>query len=242
MIESINFSLLSNELLFTLVQRCQSFYQEVDTEQLPLKLFCDKVDTHFQAFGKTFERENSSPYTALKAQKDSERDEAFIGLRNYVEAFTHRQNENCRQPATDVLRVIKRYGWSAWNVGYQKETAILNNLIEELQTKYGVQIEALQATQWLEELKTAQQTFEAIKKESVSQATDLPTLTETRPKLEEAMRSLLSMTELLNQADANETFEQLIPHLNALISQTMATAKASATRRKNQEIETPEQN
>lgn len=242
MIESINYSLLSNPSLYTLAQRCLAFYLETGTSLAGLKIFTDKVDTHMKVFGKSFERKKSSPFTALKAQKDSERDEAFIAFRNFVEACTHRPKAEWQQPATEVLNTIKRYGWSAWNVGYQKETAILHNLIDDLRTHHSVSLEALTATEWLDELETAQQTFEAIKKESVSQTTDLPTLTETRPKLEEAMRSLLSMTELLNQAAPNELLGQLIVHLNALISQTMATAKAAATRRKNQESETPEQN
>ncbi|TAJ13602.1 hypothetical protein DMA11_08570 [Marinilabiliaceae bacterium JC017] len=242
MIKTINYSLLLSRVLFTLAQRCLTLYNEFLTEDNGLKVFRDKLAEVFGHYAQAFERETSSPYTERKANKDNKRDNAFIAFRTYIEACSYHDFENWIEYAEDILAVIQKHGWTAYKLGYKKETAALTNLVSEIRNKHEVALNALSADIWLDELEAANEAFEAVKKESVTNTTTEATISETRPELEQAMRSLFTMTDLLYQANPTDGLKKLITDLNELISQTMATAKAAATRRRNQETEAAKNN
>lgn len=242
MIGSINFSLLTNEVLATFAQRSLSVYGDEAALDPAVAIFFTKAGACLKQYQKVFKRVDTKPYTEYKARIDSERDEAFIAFRNYVEACSHRDFDDWMRRAEVLLKVINRHGWSAWSEGYQKQSAIMTSLISELKGQHQETLERIEAVEWLDELVQKQEAFEQAEREGVSNVIASTTISETRPPLEEALRSLFSMTDLLCQATSSEDLAKIIAGLNNLISQTMATARATTTRQRNQEAKAARKN
>lgn len=237
-IKSINYSLLTPGQLYNLSDGTISLAKSAQLPEGPLATFLSNVESCHQDFSRGFQRDDKDPYTEEKALRDSERDEAFLAFRGYVEACTHRRDASVSEPAEEILEVIRKYGWSSWNLGYQKQTALHANMIEELKQEHAEQMDAIGATTpWFEELEQAQEAFTAVKISSVSNIPDRVTLTETRKPLEQALRNFYAMVDLIAQSEENETLNQLIRDLNQLITETMAIARAAQTRRGKEEEE-----
>lgn len=225
MIETLDFSVLSNELLFTLSQRSLKYYNDSDLSHASLQPYVQNTEDHFHQFRIAYEKETSSPHLVLMARKDDARDEAFIAFRNYVEACTHRHSDNWKQAAITILQVINRYGWNAWNSSCREETIIFNQFINELKEKHTWAISAINAADWLTELITAQQEYEAIcQKYPANHNQDTPTIKASRLPLVESIRALFEITGLLNQAVHSDGLQKLITSLNEIVSETKATS------------------
>jgi len=235
MIKSINYSILNSDQLYTLVQRLLNLYNGISEPDEALVPFVAKTKQRFNAFSKAFEVNHKDPFTPIKAQKDSERDEAFVAFRNFIEACSHRRNPDVAQMAEKILAIINRYGWSLWRNGYKTETARIDNLVMELEENHAEILATINAKEWLDELEAANADFKEVAMKSILQAEDDPTLTETRVPLESALRSLLSITELLNESDTTHEMEKLVKLLNEAITPIMAAARAAQTRRQNQQ-------
>jgi len=242
MIKSVHFALLTPNQLFSLSEGTLALFQASSLSDGPAAPFITKLSDSQDDFSKAFKRDDKSPYTEQKALLDSERDEGFFAFRGFVEASTHRKNPEFSEPAHEIYEVIRRYGWSSWSEGYQKQSAIFANMLEELETNMSGEMDAIGATLWFQELKVAQQAFNDVKMESVSNTVDPVTLTETRTPLEQSLRNLYSMTDLLAQTEESGTFNQLILDLNELIGQIMSVARAAQTRKENQQSVDPDQN
>ncbi|MGQ1891180.1 DUF6261 family protein [Thermophagus sp. OGC60D27] len=243
-IKTVYYALLTPGQLFNLSEGTLSLAHSAQLPEGPLVSFLSTVDRCHQDFSKGFQRDDKNPYTEEKAQRDSERDEAFLAFRGYVEACTHRPDASVTEPAEEILEVIRKYGWSSWSEGYQKQSALHTNMIEELKQEHAEQMNAIgAASPWFEELEQAQAAFSAVKISSVSNTPDCVTLSETRKPLEQSLRNFYAIVDLLAQSEENETLNQLIRDLNQLITETMAIARAAQTRRdKEQEEVEPGQN
>ncbi|WP_146192217.1 DUF6261 family protein [Marinilabilia rubra] len=234
MIKSINYSILTVEQLYTLTQSLLNICNGMPEPHEVLTPFVAKAKKHFNAFSNAFEVNHKNPYTPLKAQKDSERDEAFVAFRNFVEACSHRRNPEVAQAAVKIMGIINRYGWTLWRSGYKTETAKIDNLVADLEANHIEELSVMGARDWLDELEAANADFKEVAMKSILQAEDDPTLTETRVPLESALRSLLSITELLNESEQTAEMKELIESLNEAITPAMATARAAQTRQQNQ--------
>lgn len=242
MIKSVHFALLTPNQLYSLSEGTLALYRTSNLSEGPVAPFLNGLSGAHDDFSKAFKRDDKSPYTEQKALLDSERDEAFFAFRGFVEACTHRKNPEISEPAREICEVIRRYGWSSWSEGYQKQSAIFANMLEELETKMADDMNAFGATPWFEELKDAQQAFTDLKLKSVSNTVDAVTLTETRTPLEQSLRNIYSMTGLLAQTEESGTLNQLSLDLNELIGQIMSVARAAQTRKENQQSVDPDQN
>lgn len=233
MIKSISFSKLSNNLLYTFIKRMLAMFSSFKATDSIQKVYIDKVKEFFDHFALAFENDRSTPYTEIKAQKDSERDDAFIAFRSYIEACSYRKKDGWNDMAGDILAVIRKHGWSLWNLGYKAQTASASALYSEIRNSYMDQINSLMAEEWLKEAEDSQQTFEQVHKESIDNTNDGPTVTSTRPALEKSVRSLLQITAMVADTNPSESDNNLINNINELIIETMTVAKAANTRDKN---------
>ncbi len=237
MIKTLNYARLSNHLLFTFVKRLLALFGLISApETSSAKPFIDKTTRTFDAFSKAFENNGADPYTALKAEKDDERDETYLAFRTYIEACSHRLDDNSRRHADTILRVIKKHGWSAWSKGYKRQTAVHSTMFADIRNNYTDSIDALQASMWLEEAEQTQRNFEAVTQESIKQP-EGPSLSELRPDLIKSLRSLLNMTQLILESDPTDENEKLVADINELIGNTMTSVKATNTRKHNQNEE-----
>lgn len=234
MIKTLNYARLSNHLLFTFVKRLLALFGLISApETSSAKLFIDKTTKAFEDFSKAFENNIADPFTVLKAEKDDERDEAYLAFRTYIEACSHRLDETIRRHADTILRVIKKHGWSVWSKGYKHQTAVHSTMFADIRNNYKDSIDALQAGIWQEDAEQTQRNFEEVTSDSFKQP-EGPSLSELRPALIKSLRSLLNMTQLILESDPTDENQKLVAEINELIGNTMTSVKASNTRKNSQ--------
>lgn len=234
MIETVNFALFPSDELFTFTKRALPIV-EAKKEQIPgLEPFYAKTSQAFALYQSALERETKSPFTILLAGKDAVRDPAFMAFRTYVEAAAYRATPGWATAANKILEVVRRHGWSAAALGYKAETAAITNIVSEIRNKCAEEINLIGATDWLNELEAAQQDFDAVAHQSVTEApSGEPTIAGMRPVLTNSLRALLSMISLLQSTTPTNELSALGTAMNELIVSSLATVKAAGTRAEN---------
>lgn len=234
MIESLNYSLFPSDEFFTFAKGALTVIEPQKEAVAGIEPFFVKAKAQLSDYQNALERETKSPYTILLSEKDAIRDSAFIAFRTYVEAAGYRTLVGWNDAANKILEIIRKHGWSAASLGYKAETAILTNIISEIKTKCTAELTLLGATDWLNELESAETAFETTVHQSV---TAVPknelTIWEVRPKLAASLKSLFSMISLLNSAMPSENLTSLETALNELIVRSLATVRAADTRKEN---------
>jgi len=234
MINSLNFSLFPSDELFTFAKRTLTIVEPKVVQTPGLVPFFNKTSETFALYQTALERETKNPFTLLLSEKDAVRDPAFMAFRIYVEAASYRILPGWAAAANKILEVIRRHGWSAAALGYKAETAAITNIISEVRNKCADELNLIGATEWLNELETAQQDFDSVAHQSITDAPiGEPTIMSVRPLLTNSLRSLFSMISLLNSGTPGEELTALETALNELIVRSLATVKAAGTRAEN---------
>ena len=241
MINSLNFSLFPSDELFTFAKGALTIV-EPQKEQTPaLAPFIDKATTSLTNYQSALEREKKNPFTLLLAEKDGIRDAAFMAFRTLAEAASYRAKPGWNAAASKLLEIIRRQGWSAASLGYKAETAAITNIISEVKTKCAAELTLIKASEWLEELETAQQAFDTATHQSVTNTpTGEPTIWEIRPQLTNALKALFSMISLLQSATPTPELAATETAINELIVRSLSTVKAADTRADNKKGEEKE--
>lgn len=238
MTESFNAKMLQSNEMLTYAQRVIGIYSNNEANNtFGLTPFLTRTINAYNNYNKAFERESKNPFTDDLALADAERDASFVGFRNYIVACSHRNTAGWNEAATRILDIIRKHGWSAASFGYKAETAALTNVIDEVKTKCSADLALLSASEWFAQLETAQTAFEQVQNASVNRDTtnEGPTIRDTRPVLTQALRALLTITDLQFSAAPNDaTLKTYVSALNELIAVTMTSARANATRQENE--------
>jgi hypothetical protein len=237
MTESLNAKMLQSNELLTFGQRVIGVFTSNDTNsKYGLDPFVTRAISAYNNFNKAFERESKNPFTDDLALADAERDASFVGFRNYIVACSLRNSSGWNTAANRILDIIRKHGWSAASFGYKAETAALTNVIDEVKTKCTADLTLLSATEWFAQLETAQTAFEQVQNASINRDTsnEGPTIRDTRPVLTQALRALLSITDLQFSATPDDAIlKTYMNALNELILVTMTSVRANATRQQN---------
>ncbi|MBI9066191.1 MAG: hypothetical protein JEZ09_02790 [Salinivirgaceae bacterium] len=235
MLKSINFQLLSSNLLMTFSKHLLALVDKFNIDTSPLQPFITECSRAFEPYTKALEGNDKNPFTEQLANTDSMRDNRFLGLRHYIMAYTYSADEDKAEAAQQILDVIRLYGFGAYRLGYKDETAVLNKLVSDLKSNYTAKLELISATEWLNTLESAQASFEQTQQESNNAASsESLNISQTRPTLEQSIRNLLAMVELQASVLNNEEMQSLTLELNEHITNSMSSAKAEATRKANQ--------
>ncbi|HEY4788112.1 MAG TPA: DUF6261 family protein [Bacteroidales bacterium] len=231
MIDSINYSLIPNEEFYAFDIGVLNLFDGKNLEGTGIEVFVKKAVDASAPFANAFKRESKNPFTEKSAQSDSLRGECHIAFRNYVEACSHRNKPGYHDASVKIMEIIRKHGWSAAHLGRKTETTVINSTVSEIREKCQNELTVLSAAEWLNELDTAEKAHEAVEKEGVTPPQNSgPTLTETRPAVVNALRSLFNMMSLQYEVTKNAVLADYAKSINELITQTMATVKANATK------------
>jgi hypothetical protein len=234
MITTINYSLIPSDELYTFNLRVLNLFAGKDLTGTGIEVFVSKHKEVSDPFAKAFERESKSPFTQKFLSDDALRDECFYAFRDYIVSCSHRNKPGWHDASLKIQEIIRKHGWSAVHFGFKAETAAITSIVSEVKSKCAGELTLLLATEPLDELDAAQQAFEATAKESIAPPQENePTLTETRPAVTAALRSLFNIITLQYQATGNAALADYARSINDLIVQTMASVKANVTRADN---------
>jgi len=108
-----------------------------------------------------FKAERGSAMTDAIIALDARRDNAIIGIRLFINAFTYHFDDAMRTYAELLEHNLSLYGSSIARENYQSETAIINKILVDWTNKPELvtAVKALQLTEWKVELETANQAF-----------------------------------------------------------------------------------
>ncbi|TAJ12447.1 hypothetical protein DMA11_12885 [Marinilabiliaceae bacterium JC017] len=227
--KKIAFYLFSSNALYTFIKRALALIEEKDPTALGLAVFVNKAKALFNNFDSALKRDMVDPLTVKVNDADQTRDNRYIGLKNYVNACRYRESEAWQQAAEQIGRAFERYGSELYRMSNAEESAAIRNLVNDLNTEpLLTACNTIEADPWISELIVAQESFTVLEQQRVSQ-TDKNTFTlrETRKPLVTALRSLLKMVELQQQATENAELDLLVEQLNNLISQSMTSVRMS---------------
>jgi hypothetical protein len=188
-----------------------------------------------------FKKVLGSELTEVLEKQDERRDRAISGLRMYFDSFTYHMDKAKSEAARKLFEVIDRYGKGIARKNYQEESAIISGILKDWENdpELSQAITLLNADDWKEELKTANDEFDAVYRERTSDLISIPeaSATEMREPVMDAYRMLV------NHLEAHTTLAQdkaSYQHLAALLNKHIAQYNQMVINRSRGESESEE--
>ena len=163
-----------------------------------------------------------SPLTDKIEESDKKRDETLKGFRNAVKAFLSNKDLAKRDAATLITLLFKKYGkyGKIVKLNYDRETAAINNLVEDLRNKYFDSVELLGIVQWVDDLDDDNQECNNLIEQRDRENSEKPKIKapEARKAIDDCYTELLTTLEAYMINNPGYGFEPLIDELNSTIT------------------------
>jgi hypothetical protein len=195
--------------------------KNVDTLQLTtqrdaLAVLSNQMDSLFQ-------QEQSSGITQELIDLDTRRDRAFMGIKANLEAFAYHYDESLQAAARSLLFNLNNYGTNIPRMNYQAETAVIDSMLSDWETETDLvaAIATTQLTDWIAELKAANEVFNNRYIARVYEESATPGLSFTAMR-EEAVNSykvLVAHIEAHATLGSNVTHQELVNQIGTLAKQ-----------------------
>ncbi len=238
MIKPINSRYLSTEEVYVLANNIQTLIESSEIEENFKTKLLTCIKKEIPSFQEALNRNKKNPLTISKKEKDTIRDNYFLGLRSHIESMTYHWEESINKAAHSVSEVIERHGHSLHILGYTEETALLNSLISELQQEPGsTNITTTGAQEWLTKLSEAQIDFEKTKSDAIDiDSLEKPSLVKTKNLVIKDLNDVLNYIGIEERFNETPAINNLISKINQNISSVVTIAKARNTRQHKDEL------
>lgn len=166
----------------------------------------------------------------LVIQGDVDRDSSWSGGYAYLKAMSNHPIAEVAALARKALEFYDKYG-NPTKLSRNKETGILRDLIQDLQTLTEEEREKLQFDVWLNDLKDKQAAYDAALDERAEQKS-LRTAGATqaaRKKVEEAYAEMVSMINALIRVEGEAKYTNFVTKLNVYITEQQTELRRHAT-------------
>jgi len=186
-----------------------------------------------RGLGRTF----NSEFTSVLILADEKRDNAFIGLRDYIHACCNSGDTLKDKAAKDISLILENVGNTIYSLPYAAETTKLDVLFEKFSMPAAQEeLVAISATDWLERLKARQTDFENVYQSKVEAEAgiDFPLLKKSKDAITFYLKGLLSYIET-NSKNEPAQFSSIAEKINGIITDAVALARARGTRKENAE-------
>lgn len=230
--KNINFSLLKPEEVHALALHIVPLIAPLSQSDALLGALYPALQQRTNDLSAALGLMRTSKFTVLLFEADKNRDESFLGLRNYVTAFTFHKDRQLARAARELETLIQNRGISLQTFGYGEESSQLNGLLADLKNPAAQEaIATINAGYWAESLEQAQQEFEALYLQKVASEAvqDRPGVTASRREL---TRQLTQIFQYLDtQAEINgEQYRPLVEKIDMVIVDVMTVARARKTK------------
>lgn len=235
--KNTSYYLFSHNALLTFIGGVIDLVEKTNTEELDFMVLLNNAKTTFSKFDSALKRDYVDPFTQVLIAADQKRDDRFIGFKAYLTACKYRKDESWHTASEELERLIDRYGNDLYKMSFAEESAALGNLISDLQTDpFKKAVQTIQAEDWQNEMIEEDQAYKTLSQEqNESSNTNTNTIGDSRKPAIRAIRSLLSMIDLQEQATGNPILRNLIEQLNNHISKSMSNARLSYSLNKKEE-------
>lgn len=235
-------TLFSSQEVQSLAEKILAVTTALVATQPVIAILSQSLDAALKKLKAARKNSQHNTQTELLAQADEVRDLAFRAFITYAEAAFYRQNEAFMTAAAALQQHVRKFDKGLVNLGYVAETAELDLFIAEME-KAAQYIEAINATEWFGELKSAQKDFLGTHDEKTQEEVEKNVLIPTKEAKELTFSQLIAITHTLNGlamagmegiADINQKVDQVIEEVER-------PARARFTRKQNEKDETEDQ-
>lgn len=172
------------------------------------------------------------------AAADQVRDLAFRAFYLLIEACAIRQNEPIQTAAKAVLVQLKPIDRMLYHLGYEDESRALEVFFGEM-AKVTAQLETISATEWLEEIKSAEADFQRKRKEKSNEEIEKKVLIPTKQAREHTTNQLITLCHLLNGLEmANiDGIAALNAQIDQIVLEVETPARSRASKKENKTVD-----
>ncbi len=213
---SINFSKLNNDKLYTLSKRVHEILSPEPVADWGIKVYFDEYVLHHEKFKKAMLQLKEA--MKVLGEKDNRRDKDGVNLRTHVKNYTNHPDEAVAKRAEELMVELDRHGVDFYRKSYKEQTAILEYIINAIDTQFADFVVRIHAEEWYDFLKKSQEDFETTRKELTEKKAELineESPSQVRPDLVTAMRELLTFMPMQYKATKNEQLGIIITKIEA---------------------------
>jgi len=188
-----------------------------------------------RGLGRTF----NSEFTSRLLDSDELRDNAFVGLRDYIRSFCNSGDTVKDKAGAYLSEIVSSVGNSIHRMPYATETTKLDVLFEDLDSPAAREaLATIMATDWLERLKARQEDFESIYQSKIEAdaGIDFPLLKNSKETITFYLKGLLSYIET-NSKNEPALFGSTEEKIDSIITDAVSLARARGTRKENADKE-----
>jgi hypothetical protein len=177
-----------------------------------------------------------SEYTDAVSAADKFRDKILKGMQDVLKSALNHYDKAVEKAAYKVKIVFDTYGNIAGR-SYSKETAAIHNIVQDLQGKYSNDAAIIGLTQWVTELKKANDDFETLMLDRYDELSAQPNLVvrEERLKIDEAYYAIIKRINAAIVMEGKEEYSEFVTAFNTVIRRfitVMAQRKGKAKAKK----------
>ncbi len=184
-------------------------------ENHPLLL---EIEKEYEEYRKVYEKVTYSGKGTQIAEYDHERDEIYKGLKNFLKGYSNLPSAINNGDAVALYKILQKYGLDLSQVNYAEETARIDLLLEELRkTENWERVTRLGLVVAINDFSTANSNFKTLYEEQAeanAYLRSLPTATELRKGLEDALRSYFFLLEAMKK---QEDWQGIYYDINELV-------------------------
>lgn len=165
--------------------------------------------------GDALNKINKSSITGELSEADGKRDELLRGLKKTTQGYLNHFQEAKHKAAIKILIVLDHYN-GIETKPYEQETSSVNALILEINSSCSAEVVTLDLTEWITELKSANDQFDALLKTRYDESAAKCTLEMklVRIDIDKVYRSILDRTDALMLINGDAVYAPFVTALN----------------------------
>lgn len=237
MLHDLHHTLLNPDELHTLAARILQIADGVIGEDEYPRSLHDKLGKQVTKFQQAISHEQASALTPELAERDEERDEAFLAFRDIVKGYTRFHDKSKAAAAQEIENLIKERDWSLYRLGYTQESSQLDILLRELANpEMFKHVEELNLRDFYDELLNRHKKFEEVYQERLKEdaADEYPGLVRAKQEIARLMQGMITYLDISADIDPDR-FKTASEKVDEAILEITARARARQTRRENEE-------
>ncbi|MDR0989525.1 MAG: DUF6261 family protein [Prevotellaceae bacterium] len=217
-IENIDSTQMNNGGHYNFVEKQIAHLEEYQSVSKKLPPLLTELKTKFNveaAHLKTFQK---NPLTDKITAADKKRDSLFVGMKAGVRGFFHHPSAEKVDTAKLLDHVFKEYGITP-GIQLDKETGLMDNLLNDLLTKFASQVALLGLSEYVEALAEANKELKALTAERQDQQSHVVVgaLKAARKATDVAYKAIIEMINSLMVVEGEEKYKELVIKLNGEI-------------------------
>ena len=195
-----------------------AFAQQANQEPLtePINLLV----TEIEAIETLFLTKKSSVLTLELTNLDNLRDQLVIGVKYVLHGQRYNPNATLAAAAVLLYENIITYGSNITRLGYQEETAVIDNLVSDWENNPDLTnaVSSLNLQEWLTKLKEANINFNTVYKNRVIEKADTnpENIASLRTQATKAFKNLLNHIQAHITFNTNEVYAEILERLEVM--------------------------